>query len=105
MSISKGILLASVAAVQLMAVAPAMAQNSAADEGSLNENEIIVTATKRAQSVQDIGAAIAAVTGDTLEQRGITDPSDLQFLTPSLQVGKSQGNTAFTIEIPENDTQ
>jgi iron complex outermembrane recepter protein len=92
---SKGILLASVAVVQLFAAVPAMAQD-AADE-QRNENDIIVTATKRAQSVQDIGAAIAAVTGDTLEQRGITDPSDLQFLTPSLQVGKSQGNTAFTI--------
>jgi iron complex outermembrane recepter protein len=92
---SKGILLASVAAVQLLAAVPAMAQD-AADDGR-NENDIIVTATKREQSVQDIGAAIAAVTGDTLEQRGITDPSDLQFLTPSLQVGKSQGNTAFTI--------
>ena len=94
---SKGMLLASAAAAQLWAVTPAMAQNSDADNGVRNDNEIVVTATKREQNIQDIAAAIAAVSGDTLEQRGITDPSDLQFLTPSLQVGKSQGNTAFTI--------
>ncbi len=94
---SKGMLLASAAAVQLLAVAPAMAQSSSADGGVRNENEIIVTATRREQNIQDVAAAISAVSGDSLEQRGITDPSDLQFLTPSLQVGKSQGNTAFTI--------
>ncbi len=73
-----------------------MAQDAAADTVE-DDNVIIVTANKRAQNIQDIPAAIAAVSGEALAQRGITDPSDLQFLTPSLQVGKSQGNTAFTI--------
>jgi iron complex outermembrane receptor protein len=96
MSSFKGMLFATAAAAQLLAVAPAMAQDAPADTAE-DDNVIIVTATKRAQNIQDIPAAIAAVSGDALTQRGITDPSDLQFLTPSLQVGKSQGNTAFTI--------
>ena len=81
----------------LMAFSSANAQTETAADEALDDNVIVVTATKRAQNIQDIPAAIAAVSGDALEQRGITDPSDLQFLTPSLQVGKSQGNTAFTI--------
>ncbi len=82
----------------LLACSTANAQTaSAAAEEADDRNVILVTANKREQNIQDIAGAVAAVSGDSLEQRGITDPSDLQFLTPSLQVGKSQGNTAFTI--------
>ena len=98
MSYSRSVLLASVAVFQFVAAAPALAQDAggspAADEAS---DEIVVTAFRREQNVQDVPAAISAVSGEALIERGITDPSDLQFITPSLQVGKSQGNTAFTI--------
>jgi iron complex outermembrane receptor protein len=98
MSSSKGKLHASVAAVQILVSASVLAQdsNSAADR-VVNLDEVVVTATKREQKIQDIPAAISAVSGQALDDRGISDPSDLQFITPSLQVGKSQGNTAFTI--------
>lgn len=94
---SKGLLLVSAAAVQLVALAPAMAQSAGDASEARDSNVIIVTANKREQDIQDIAGAVAAVSGEALSQRGITDPSDLQYLTPSLQVGKSQGNTAFTI--------
>lgn len=97
MSSSKGLLLASVAGVQLLIISPASAQDAVPEAEDNNHNIIVVTAQKREQNIQDIPAAITAVSGDALNERGITDPSDLQFITPSLQVGKSQGNTAFTI--------
>jgi iron complex outermembrane recepter protein len=85
----------------LMGMMPTAALAQAAVEGvatkNPDSNEIIVTAQKRSQSVQDVGAAVSAVSGASLNERGISDPSDLQFITPSLLVGKSQGNTAFTI--------
>ncbi len=56
-----------------------------------------MTAFKREQNIQDVPAAISALSGDALTSRGITEPADLQFVTPSLQVGELQGNTAFTI--------
>jgi iron complex outermembrane receptor protein len=48
---------------------------SVADENSLQE--IIVTATRRSQSAQDIPASITAITGKTLEQAGISDIAEL----------------------------
>ncbi|TAJ74196.1 MAG: TonB-dependent receptor [Sphingobium sp.] len=100
MSYSKIALLTSVAVMQFAVAAPVMAQAVDAGETSADghdANDIVVTAFKREQNVQDIPAAVSAVSGGDLAARGITDPSNLQFITPSLQVGKSQGNTAFTI--------
>ena len=34
--------------------------------------EIVVTATKRAESMQDIPVAVQAVNGDTMEQLGVS---------------------------------
>ena len=59
--------------------------------------ELIVTAQKRSESVQKVPAAITAVGAAALQERGIEDPSDLQFVVPSMQAGKLLGSTAFTI--------
>ena len=49
--------------------------------------EIIVTATKRSESAQDIPMSIQAVTGDTLESQGITDLEGLSESIPNFYVG------------------
>jgi outer membrane receptor protein involved in Fe transport len=46
-----------------------------ADEGALQE--VIVTATRRSESAQNIPASLTAITGAALEQAGITDKVDL----------------------------
>jgi len=48
---------------------------AAADDNSLQE--IVVTATRRSESAQNIPASITAITGKSLEQAGITDTVDL----------------------------
>ena len=59
---------------------------------------IVVTANKRSQSVQEIAASVSALSGKTLEQRGISDVSGLQFAVPSLDVGTLRiGGTYITI--------
>jgi outer membrane receptor protein involved in Fe transport len=68
-------------AVALMA-APAMAQESNADEGGLEE--IVVTAQRREQSLQDVPMAISAVSGDTLRDAGTIGIDGLANLVPSL---------------------
>lgn len=49
--------------------------------------ELVVTAKKRQQSLQDVGAAVSAVTGSQLEDGGISNIEDLQSLLPSVSVG------------------
>ena len=46
--------------------------------------EVIVTAQKRAQSMQDVPFSVSAVSGDTLRNSGVTDLMVLQTITPSL---------------------
>ena len=46
--------------------------------------EIIVTASKRAESVQDIPYSISAITGNDLEDRGISDLTKLARTIPGL---------------------
>lgn len=61
-------------------------------------DDVVVTANKRSQSVQEIAAAVSALSGETLEQRGITDAAGLQFAVPSLEVGTLRvGGTYITI--------
>ncbi|MEM7017326.1 MAG: TonB-dependent receptor, partial [Pseudomonadota bacterium] len=59
-----------------------------ADEGSgLVIEEIIVTASRRAESIQDSSLVIEALTGDQLKDRGVNNLVDLGNIVPSLQVG------------------
>ncbi len=67
-------------------------QEGASSEQSSNENtfvleEIIVTAEKRAESLQNIPIAISAYTQDMMKRAGVKDLHDLKQLAPSLQFG------------------
>ncbi|WP_293363091.1 TonB-dependent receptor [Phenylobacterium sp.] len=73
---------------------PALAQTGG--EGA-EVAELVVTALKRESNLQDVPAAISAVGGPELEARGISQPSDLQFVVPSMQAGRLLGQTAITI--------
>ena len=59
-----------------------------ADSEPLVLEEIIVTAQKRAQSVQDVPIAVTALSGDMLADQNIYDIVDLQRAVPSLTVIK-----------------
>ncbi|MEO9918800.1 MAG: TonB-dependent receptor [Parasphingorhabdus sp.] len=74
---------------------PAFAQDAAAEE--VDQNVIIVTANKREQNVQDVPSSVTAVTAETLEARGVSDPSDLIAIVPNLSGGTSRGDTALAI--------
>lgn len=60
--------------------------------------EVVVTATKRAESVQDIPLAVTAFTGEMIEEAGVKDIRDLAGLTPGLQI-KSRGETEGSVFI------
>lgn len=48
--------------------------------------EVVVTAQKRVESVQDIPLTVAVVTGDTMEKFSINNPTDLARSVPGLEI-------------------
>ncbi len=103
-SASRATLLLGVAGLALVAPSVAYAQEEeelaepAADEPG-SGNEILVTATKREQTLQDVPVAVSVTTGETLERAQIRDLKDLQMVVPSLRVTQlqSSANTNFII--------
>ena len=75
------------------------AQATPADSASANAqdeppaNEIVVTANKREQSINDVGLSITAASGESLVTRGINSPMDLGKIVPGLTVQPSPFNT------------
>ena len=61
--------------------------------------EVIVTAQKRAQNVQDIPVAVTAIDAQSIEQLGIQSSADVVRIVPSLTVteGNNKTNSAFSI--------
>ena len=62
-------------------------------------NEIVVTATKREQTLQDVPIAVSVTTAASIERAQIRDLKDLSTLVPSLRVAERQtsANTNFFI--------
>jgi outer membrane receptor protein involved in Fe transport len=63
------------------------------------DNVIIVTATKREQTLQETPISVSVTSGEVLEQAQIRDVIDLQTVAPSLTVSQlqSSSNTTFLI--------
>jgi iron complex outermembrane recepter protein len=51
--------------------------------------EIVVTATKRAESIQDVPISVSAFSGDFIEKSGVEDLEGLAGIAPNLSVTKS----------------
>lgn len=88
---------ASLAAMAVLTT-PAHAQTSAEDDaaGSFGGlNEIIVTAQKREQSLQDVPIAVTAVTQDALEVNRVSNVMDLSSLAPGFTVRQAIGGSAI----------
>jgi outer membrane receptor protein involved in Fe transport len=73
------------ASVFAVTAAPALAQDAPADEA--DASEIIVTAQKRSENVQDVPIAVSAFSQDSLEERGLNGGSDLQLAIPNVSFG------------------
>ncbi|MEZ5743718.1 MAG: TonB-dependent receptor [Sphingomonadaceae bacterium] len=81
--------------------APAMAQDEAADAdlGGFSGDPIVVTATKREETLQEVPVAVSVTSAATIEQANIRDLKDLSSVVPSLRVNtlQSSANTNFVI--------
>lgn len=88
--------IASVCSGLVPLVAPAQL---APDQDALRRplDEIVVTAQKRSQLLQEIPAAITAVERETFTVRGITTLADVQNLVPSVRLQKESASTEIYI--------
>ena len=76
--------------IRPIVAAIALATSSQAFSQAMLE-EVIVTATKRAESLQDVPVTVTAFTADTIQEAGIINADDLAVLTPALSI-----NTNFS---------
>ena len=70
----------------MLAAVPAAAQENGAEATDGGLEEIIVTAQRRSENVQDVPVAISVATGADLERLQVTNVESLQYATPSLVV-------------------
>jgi iron complex outermembrane recepter protein len=93
-------LLAGAAAFAISAPGAALAQDGEPEvEAPESSNVIIVTASKREQTLQETPISVSVTSGEVLEQAQIRDVLDLQTVTPSLRVSQLQTSSASTFII------
>jgi iron complex outermembrane receptor protein len=69
-----------------------------AQDDSNPSNDIIVTATKRAESLSDVPMSITAISGAALQDKGINNVQDLVKITPGLSyVDSGLGTPVFSL--------
>jgi iron complex outermembrane receptor protein len=90
------------AGLMSLVASPAFAQDAPADPEAAPQDsggiaEIIVTAQKRSENVQDVPIAITAVSGETLTDRNITDVQSLAKLVPGVVFSATNGEARISI--------
>jgi iron complex outermembrane receptor protein len=80
----------------LPAPAPAATSDS---EAPSNVGEIVVTAQKRTQSLQDVPIVVTTVSHQLLQDTGVKDIKDLALLTPGLLVTSTTSESSTTARI------
>jgi outer membrane receptor protein involved in Fe transport len=76
-------------------------QTAHAQAGVLEE--VIVTARKREEAIQDVPVSVTAFTGNQLRDAGITNLKDIGYQTPGLQVDQGSGAQIWIRGIGQRD--
>lgn len=88
--------LATVAPAALLALAmPANAQQAQTEEpAAAAVDDVVVTARRRSENLQDVPIAVTAVTGEGLDARGYGSLTDIQQMTPNLTFTPGTGGSS-----------
>jgi iron complex outermembrane recepter protein len=90
--VSSGVLLVTALVVPAQAVS---AQTTAA--ANTETGEIVVTARKRDESLQDVPISISVLSGQALQQQGVVRSSELQFAVPGFVVQNFETRATITL--------
>jgi len=81
-----------------VAIAASLAVNISAEDAKPVFEEVLVTAEKRSESLQDLSQAITVLTGQDLDTRQVTSFVDLSAIAPGVNIAKNEGfKTVITI--------
>jgi iron complex outermembrane receptor protein len=81
-----------------VAIAASLAVNISAQDAKPVFEEVLVTAEKRSESLQDLSQAITVLTGQDLDTRQVTSFVDLSAIAPGVNIAKNEGfKTVITI--------
>lgn len=69
----------------------ASAQDAATNGGDAQLQDIVVTAQRRSERLQDTPVAVSAFNAETLKSSGVANLADLSHVAPSLQVSSTAG--------------
>lgn len=89
------ILLATTTAAMALSAGTAFAQDAPAADDSAQLDDVVVTARKREERLQDVPIAVTAVSGETLEREQINVIKDVASLTPGLNISSDAVGRAF----------
>ena len=78
-------------AFALAAVVAVLPSASFAEDGG-EATDIIVTANKRAERLQDVPIAVSTVSGDSLAASHVTQAEDIAHTVPNLQMNTTVGD-------------
>ncbi|MCB2096644.1 MAG: TonB-dependent receptor, partial [Parvularculaceae bacterium] len=83
---------------------PAIAQETGAEtpasgSRSVLADEVVVTATRREESVQDVGISVAAFSGEQLTTLGVETAGDITQITPNVEIVRSYASPGFNTQI------
>jgi iron complex outermembrane receptor protein len=74
----------------------ALAQDNSANASAGSDEEIVVTARRTEEKLQDVPASVSAFSSDRLDQLGATDPVGLQGAVPNLNIVQGRGSSDAT---------
>jgi len=81
------------------ALAEDVSEKVAVEDSSYGIEEVIVTAQKRTQSIQDVPLSITAFSGDFLKEKGVATFDDVARMTPNFSIATSSQPTNSRISI------
>ncbi len=96
-AIFSGLMLTSAPLALGASAAFAQTTDTAAEDASANGGEIVVTARRREETLQDVPIAVSAFSGEMLAEQGAPDITALQQQTPNLTLQIARGSNSTLI--------
>lgn len=76
----------------LVSAVPSYAQEAGSEQAATGVEDIVVTATRRSEKLQDVPISVTALSAASLANQGIESVQDVQRATPSLNIAPFPGD-------------